>query len=100
MGGLPWGGTVLNGANMRLDFYFKEWVVGYFLGLTDYPIVPGKYTYMPYRGYGSLQFYLECQRNGLAQCTYKAQNGKVSFIVKIGANKGEIQIDEFLKENG
>ena len=67
---------------MKLDFKCAGKLVGRFIEVTGFPLVTGRYHYMPYRGPGHLLFQEACTKTGSARCTYETPDGEVRFVAR------------------
>jgi hypothetical protein len=78
----------------KLEFFFRDGVVGYWLS-SEYPRVPGLYRYMPCRS--GAHFFMHEQRRstGAADCTFVSDEVIVRFRVIGCPEHGVLELADF-----
>ncbi len=82
------------GSPHELEFSYEGTPVGYFEE-ERYPVAPGRYRYMPYRGPGHYEMQTAHRAGGRPRCTYSANGRAVSFAVVDCPEYGVLELAEF-----
>jgi len=83
--------------NQRLDFSFKNNEDGYFED-GEYPQQPGRYRYMPYRGFGHYELGLALKK-GPATCSFADKGSVFEFTVTAIPTQGVLEIDSIVSRH-
>ena len=81
-----------------LVFRFNGKPVGYF-ETPEYPSVPGRYRYMPFRGVGHYEMHQELRANGRALCYFNEGGSRVSFEVAGAPEEGVLDLRDFTRSD-
>jgi hypothetical protein len=82
----------------KLEFSYEGMPVGYFEE-ERYPMSPGRYRYVPYRGPGHYEMQTARRAGAHPRCTFQAGGRAVSFTVVNCSDYGVLELAEFDGEN-
>jgi hypothetical protein len=81
----------------QLVFFFDGYPVGVFEG-TDYPTVPGRYRYDPYRGPGHWRMQTAYREGLRPRCTFRTKERSISFCVENCPENHVLDLADFQEE--
>jgi hypothetical protein len=81
----------------ELEFTYEGMPVGYFEE-QRYPMSPGRYRYMPYRGPGHYEMQSARVTGDRPRCSFRDGNRIVSFVVLNCPDYGVLELAEFATE--
>lgn len=71
-------------------FYYRSMPVGHFVDLAGYPIAPGVYDYMPFRGPGHVEAYKASVDTGGVWCSFRNGRSEIRFRARVESFRVEV----------